>query len=239
MSSAKLVVANFKTSGSVKFFKSYLSALGAQSQQKHKLVLCPSFPYFYLFQEDISRLPGVCLGAQDSSLSDKSVITGDVTAAMLKEYGVKYALVGHSERCIFLNETPSIVKKKLERLLKEGIRPILCLGEPKEIKEKAQTAGYLEKRLENILSPVVKKIILAYEPLWAIGTDIRPSLEEVRSVVRHLRSFLSLRSIEGKILYGGSVDSSNAKELLESQDLDGILIGRASLDVNEILKVLA
>ena len=192
-----------------------------------------------IFKEDI------LVGAQDVSFEKKGSFTGDVSASMVKSLGVSFVLVGHSERKKFHNETSHDIVQKCARVLEQDLVLVLCIGETLEEKQIGVTKNILRKQLEDIF-PLIKKeevsrLILAYEPVWAVGTDAIPSPDELRSVVEVIRELCGeclgedARNIH--ILYGGSVHSQNIGSVLRNTGLDGILVGRSSLDVEEFFLI--
>ena len=193
----------------------------------------------------------VICGAQDVSEHDKGAFTGDISAAMLKDIGSKYCIVGHSERRQYYSESDSKVNAKVLKLLEEGISPIICVGESLEQREKGLTMAHISYQVRAALAGVdstqLRRCVIAYEPIWAIGTGktaTADQAEEVCSGIRLLiRELYGARPARGmSILYGGSMNAKNAAELLSKPDIDGGLIGGASLkpvDFSEIIKATA
>ena len=200
-------------------------------------VLCVPFPLLYGMVK-ACRGTRVAVGAQDVSLYDKGAYTGEVSAAMLKDLGVKYCIVGHSERRAYHGETDVIVNAKAKKLLEAGITPIICVGETLDERERGLTMDLISLQVRGVLNGLsdaeVRRCIIAYEPVWAIGTgktatalQAQEVCEHVRAVIRKLYDAKTARSTV--IQYGGSMNAKNAAELLACPDIDGGLIGGASL----------
>lgn len=210
------------------------------------LILIPSFVHQQAVGQWIDGLPGIYLGAQDISAHDKGAFTGEVSPEMLLSCGAGYVLVGHSERRNYHRETDELVAKKLRNALQFDLSPILCVGE--ELKERyAQKQNQvvevqMTKALEGIDAEKMKQIVIAYEPVWAIGTGETASAQQAQDMHAHIRSILSkLYSDEiaenTRILYGGSCNPSNAGELFAQADVDGGLIGGASLKADDFIAI--
>jgi len=219
-------------------------AKGLEDVKKTNVVICPPFPYLSIVNNQLSLIK---LGAQNCFWEESGSFTGEVSLSMLKDLGCKYVIIGHSERRRFLNETDRIINKKIKAVLIKNIRPIFCVGENKKDKEQGKTQAILRKQLENGLKRISKKeiqnIILAYEPVWAIGAGKPCSPEEAQVIRLFFKKVISQkysRSIanEIKILYGGSVNSSNAKSFIQQGGFQGVLVGGASLKPKEFIKLV-
>lgn len=207
------------------------------------VTVCPPAPYFSLFKK--SRL--VSLGAQNIFYQKEGAFTGEISVNMLKDFGIKYVIVGHSERRM-LGETNEDVSKKVSILLKAGLRPIVCIGEQnRDVGHKY--LQFVDQEIKSACSFVSKKliskIIFAYEPIWAVGKDaVRQATSgEVREMgifIHKVISDLSTPNISKsvRILYGGSVDEKNAREFIEKGRMDGLLVGRVSLNANKFSKLV-
>ena len=178
---------------------------------------------------------------------EKGAYTGEVSGEMLKSIGVEYVIIGHSERRQYFNETDETVNKKLKKALTVSLKPIVCVGENLEQRENGTAKDVVTTQarlaLEGINSEEIKKVIIAYEPIWAIGTGKTATKEDANETIKWIRE--EIEKIYGKdvansviIQYGGSVKSSNAKDLFEMSDIDGGLIGGASLDAQEFSKIV-
>ena len=209
-------------------FKDYQMKL-AKIETRDNLIVCPSLiniPNYFL--------GNIRLGAQNVSAFENGAHTGEVSADMLKSYQVRYCIVGHSERREFQKETLEEVKLKINQLLNNHIVPILCVGETKEEKGNNQTLKRVEEELDSALKDIdSKNIIIAYEPIWSIGSGSIPTNSEIEEVI----DFIKKKYPEAKVLYGGSVDETNIDELKKINVIDGFLIGGLSLKP-EKLKIL-
>ncbi|OIP75690.1 triose-phosphate isomerase [bacterium (Candidatus Gribaldobacteria) CG_4_9_14_3_um_filter_36_15] len=242
-----LIVANWKCNPTTlkeaeKLFNSLKK--GLKNVKKIEVVICPPFVYLPSFKFQAS---GFKLGAQDCFWEDKGPYTGEVSPQMLKSLGGSYVIVGHSERRQIFKETDEIVNEKIKEILKAKLRPIFCIGESEEEKRAGKTFQVLEREIEKGLDKVPKKeierVIIAYEPIWAIGTEKACEENEVMTIALFIKKLIShlynkkiARTI--KILYGGSVDSKNASDYLGESKMQGLLIGGASLNSKEFIKII-
>ncbi len=197
------------------------------------LILCPSFINIAL-----KRPLNIVLGSQDVSITPKGAYTGDVSAEQLKSYNIKYCLVGHSERRNYHKETSKEINLKIKKLLEQEIIPILCIGES----EKEKNNNYYEKELKKELASIMidlnkqdqEKIIIAYEPIWAIGTGLVPTPEHLNTIIKILKENLP----NNKIIYGGSVNCHSLDTFTNISSLDGFLLGALSLKAFELKKFI-
>lgn len=206
------------------------------------MILCPTNLYIGDF-----NLSNMKLGAQNVSSKESGAYTGEVSASQLKSFGVTYCIVGHSERREYQRETDQEINEKIKQLLKEEIFPILCVGETKKERESNLTTKKIAEELKEATKSLTEKekqqIIIAYEPIWAIGTGKTATSEDANNAIKEIRN--KIEQIYGKevaedviIQYGGSVKSKNAKELFTMSDIDGGLVGGASLDPEEFSKIV-
>ena len=213
---------------------------------KNDVVLC--VPYIDLFYS-LLHVQGtnIKIGAQNMHWEENGAYTGEVSASMLKSIGVEYVIIGHSERRQYFNETDETVNKKIKSALLHGLKPIVCVGETLEQREAGETekivTNQIAKAFEGIASENLENIIVAYEPIWAIGTGKTATKEDANNTIMKIRKKLAeiygQNEAEGVIIqYGGSVKSSNAKELFEMSDIDGGLVGGASLKAEEFSKIV-
>lgn len=211
------------------------------------VILAVPFPYLNLATEILGNKTQFFISAQDVSAHDKGAYTGEVSAAMLQSLSIKYVLVGHSERREYHNENALLLLQKLKQALANNLQPIFCCGEPLAIREAGKQNEYVTQQLKEVLFEInkeeIKNIIIAYEPIWAIGTGKTASSEQAREIHEQIRGVLI--SMYGEhvandisILYGGSVKGSNAAELFAKQDVDGGLVGGASLDAEDFSKII-
>jgi triosephosphate isomerase len=188
---------------------------------------------------------GIDLGAQDVSLHESGAYTGEVSCAMLRDFGVRYAIVGHSERRQFHGETDAVVAEKAQRALAAGITPIVCVGETLSEREAGRTEEVVKRQLAAVIHTnghCISEIVVAYEPVWAIGTGKTASPEQAQQVHAVLRAQLRAASAQADrvhILYGGSMNAANAAQLLSQPDIDGGLVGGAALKATDFLTIIA
>ena len=210
-----------------------------------ELLICPPSLYLSLVREAIGNAP-VGLGSQNMYHEPKGAFTGEISGAMLKDVGVDYVILGHSERRHILGETDADVNKKTTAALTAGLRPIVCVGELLEQREAGNTAevirGQFDGSLAGISAETIKSVVIAYEPVWAIGTGKVASPDQAEEVHADLRKQLAERynddvAASVRILYGGSVKPDNAAELLGQPNIDGALIGGASLKADDFLAI--
>jgi triosephosphate isomerase len=243
---ARLVAGNWKMNGSLPVNAALLSAIreGAHSLGKVRCAVCVPFPYLSQAQQTLTGSP-VAWGAQNLSQHDKGAYTGEVSAAMLADFGCTYVIVGHSERRMLYGEDDVLVAAKFGTAIGAGLTPILCVGETLAQREAGQTesvvAGQLGAVTQRFGAAALGKAVLAYEPVWAIGTGRTASSEQAQAVHRFLRERVAQGAAavaeELCIVYGGSVKASNAPELFAMPDIDGGLIGGASLSADEFLSI--
>ncbi|HLU12487.1 MAG TPA: triose-phosphate isomerase [Arenimonas sp.] len=243
----KIVAGNWKLNGSRAFARELLDAVvAAQRPAGVELVILPPVPYLAELAERYAG-QGLAFGAQDLDLHEQGAYTGEVSGAMLRDVGARYVLVGHSERREYHEEDSHLVAEKFVMAQKAGLVPILCVGETLHQRESGQTEWAIEKQL----APVVElagigafgNALVAYEPVWAIGTGRTASPEQAQEVHAFIRGELGAHdaTIAGSlpILYGGSVKPANAAELFSRPDVDGGLIGGASLVAQDFLAIAA
>jgi triosephosphate isomerase (TIM) len=243
-----LIAANwkmFKTAAETEaFFKEFLPKL--PKDVKCDVVICPPFTSLSAAALQIKGTP-VSLGAQNVNENAEGAYTGEVSAGMLAAAGVQYVVIGHSERRQYYGETNAIVNKKLLAVLKQGLIPIVCVGETLAEREKNETLRVVDRQvkeaLENIPSSDTKKIVIAYEPVWAIGTGRTATPQQAQEVHLAIRDILkdqygSLTSLSVRILYGGSMKPDNVGELMACEDIDGGLVGGASLKADSFLSIV-
>jgi len=187
------------------------------------------------------------LGAQNLYFEKQGAFTGEVSAEMIKAAGAQYVIIGHSERRLYFEETDTSVCKKIKSAIEVGLKPILCIGESEAQRNEEKTFSVLDKQvtdgLKDFGSDELIQLVLAYEPVWAIGTGKTASVDQVGQVHQYLRSLLKNLfsgnlADQTRILYGGSVKPENAKDLMNIKDVDGALVGGASLDANNFINII-
>lgn len=244
MARRKLVVGNWKMNGNRAGNAELLAALKAAGPVLAEVVVCP--PAVYL-ADTVLALQGTAMawGAQDCSAQESGAFTGEVSAAMLAEFGCRFVIVGHSERRALHAESDQLVADKAKIGLAHGLTPIVCVGETLAEREAGHTDAVVKRQLSTVihtLAHCISQVVVAYEPVWAIGTGKTASPEQVQAVHAVLRTQLmaaTQKAAEMKILYGGSVKADNAASLFALPDVDGGLIGGASLkaaDFNAICR---
>lgn len=243
----KLVAGNWKMNGSLAANASLLAGIKAGMQQPAcDIAVCAPAPYLAQCQAELKG-SGIAWGAQDVSVHESGAYTGEVAASMLLEFGCTYVIVGHSERRAYHAETSEIVAQKAARALAVGLTPIVCVGETLAEREAGKTAAVVGEQLEAVLQTLnasqLSEIVLAYEPVWAIGTGKTATPDMAQEVHAMLRKRLAGASADAaekvRILYGGSMKPENAAELLAMPDIDGGLIGGASLKAADFLAIVA
>ena len=220
-----IVALNNKSNLEKHEFINYLNEL-KKINTNHTLILCPTFL-------NIGLVDGILLGSQNVSKFDDGAYTGEISANELKSYNVKYSIVGHSERRSYQKETNEDIKGKLIKLIENDITPILCIGESKEERQNNTYKEVLKEEL-SILEDIDKDIIIAYEPIWSIGTGIIPTNEEIIEVFNFIKSICP----NDKILYGGSANNDNIDTLKQIDLIDGYLLGGLSLKPDKLEEFL-
>jgi triosephosphate isomerase len=228
----KLIVANLKMNHSLEDMKIYKDTL---SQHIDNLIVCPSYIYLDLMKSD-----NYILGSQDGFYEDKGSYTGEVSFYQLKEMGVEYSIIGHSGRRYKLNESNETINKKLISCINNKIKPILCIGETKEQKELNETFNVIKFQLNEALKNVeIRELIVAYEPVWSIGSGNIPTNEEILEVHKYIKELLTSEyNVTPIVLYGGSVNKDNIKEISNIDGVDGMIIGTACVNPNDLLDAL-
>ena len=211
-----------------------------------EIVLCPPFTSLSDVKEIIMDT-NVKLAGQDVYWEKEGAFTGEISCGMLKHIGCEYCIVGHSERRQFFGETNQTVNKKAKALLAEGLKPIVCVGEKLEERKEEKTFDVIKDHVENSLAGISKEdilnVVVAYEPVWAIGTGVNATKEQAQEVHKYIRGLIAkmyddqtARSI--RIQYGGSVKPENIKELISEEDVDGALVGGASLKADSFVGII-
>ena len=241
----KLIAGNWKMNGSLAANATLLDGIRAGSANLNAdLAVCVPAPYLAQVQAALAG-SAIGWGAQDVSVHESGAYTGEVSVSMLKDFGCRYAIVGHSERRSYHGESDELVAQKAVRALAAGITPIVCVGETLADHNAGRTDFVVKRQLSAVIHAVghcASEIIVAYEPVWAIGTGQTATPEQAQAVHAVLRAQLraaSARSQRNRILYGGSMNAGNAAELLAQPDIDGGLIGGASLKAADFLSIIA
>jgi len=222
-----------------------LSLIEQYKNENVQLIIAPPFTHLW----EVSKVlegTGIYLSSQNVAKEDMGAYTGEIAAEMLKEIGVQYAIIGHSERRAYYNENCQILAQKVNKALATKLNPIFCVGEKLEDRESNQHFELIKKQIEESLFHLseeeIKNIVIAYEPVWAIGTGKTASSEQAQEMHAYIRQLLSEKynneiAENISILYGGSCKPSNAKELFQQKDIDGGLIGGAALKAEDFLAI--
>lgn len=233
-----LFFANWKLNGNLEFIENYINLLSEKIiiNNDDEFVIFPSFPYLSFVKSliETNNMQNIYIGAQNCSEYEKGSYTGEVSAQMLQDIGVKYVIIGHSERRSLFLEQDLIIYNKLKILLENNLTPILCIGE-KDISSFEDQISKQCMYLENSVFDS-EKVILAYEPVWAIGTGKTASISHIENVSLLVKKIFKKNM---RFVYGGSVNINNAKELMCISNISGLLIGNASLSVDNIYHILS
>jgi len=253
----KIIIFNWKMyPSSLKEAKELFNSILKQIKNLEIVVAAP-FIYLSEFVGLINKTK-IKLGAQDVFYKDEGAYTGEISPTMLKNLGVEYIIIGHSERRKYLDETDEMINKKVSAALKTGLKVVLCVGEPSRArarelriknaelrKAKIYVKKQLKKDLENSKSLILNsklrnQLVIAYEPVWAIGTGNPCQPKDALKMIKFIKKFLSVKCQVSsvKVLYGGSVDSKNIKNFVKYSEIDGALVGGASLKIKEVKKII-
>lgn len=245
MTQTKLIAGNWKMNGSLVANEQLVRAIAqGMGDAKCAVAVCVPAPYL----EQVNQLRAgtkIELGAQDVSRHEQGAYTGEVSAPMLREFGVRFCVVGHSERRHYHGESDELVADKAKAALAHGITPIVCVGETLAEREAGRTADVVKRQMAAVIHTnghCISEIVVAYEPVWAIGTGRTATPEQAQEVHALLRAQLKAATPHPervKILYGGSMNAGNAASLLAQADVDGGLIGGASLKAPDFLQIIA
>ncbi|MHB8253408.1 MAG: triose-phosphate isomerase [Acidiferrobacter sp.] len=238
-----LVMGNWKMNGRRDRVQALLTALGAElaSLSGVEIAVCPPYPFLMLAAESRGVTAGMALGGQNLCMYPDGAYTGEVSGEMLRDMGCRFVIIGHSERRALFSETNDVVAKKFARAGAAGLIPVLCVGESAAEKDAGRTEAVVGAQIDAVFQECGEQAfghaVVAYEPVWAIGTGRAASPSEAQDVHRFIRKTVAARDAQAaaglRILYGGSVKAQNARELFAQDDIDGGLIGGAALDAAE------
>jgi len=237
---------NTDSRSSVELAKAVVSGSAGVAREKVTVAVLPPFVYLQSVVRAVSA-SGVAVGAQDVYFEPKGAFTGEISPAMLKDVGCTYVLCGHSERRHVIGETDELVGKKVTAALGGGLLPILCVGELLQERDAGQTEQVVERHLRTGLAGLsvdkMSAVTIAYEPVWAIGTGRTATPQQAQEVHEFIRALLARMYDKAlaqdiRILYGGSVKGDNARELMQQEDVDGLLVGGASLKADEFVQII-
>lgn len=242
----KIVAGNWKMHGSRAEVAALLKSIkeGARACPTISIVVFPSFVHLQMVENQLADSL-IAWGGQNLYLGKEGAFTGEISGWMLADYGCQYVLVGHSERRLLFHEDAIVVAEKFKAALAAGLQPVLCVGETRQQREQGQTETVIAEQLQAVLqvvgADVFRLAVIAYEPVWAIGTGLTATPLQAQAVHGYIRGLLTEYSIDVantvRILYGGSVKADNAAELFAMPDIDGGLVGGASLDAQSFLAI--
>jgi triosephosphate isomerase len=247
----KIVAGNWKMNKTLEEAQTLTSELMGMVADEVKanvqVVLCTPFPYLMAIKKQLGSTARMSVGAQNCSDQEWGAFTGEVSAPMLQSIGIPFVIIGHSERRQYFGEDGKLLAKKVDRALRCGLTPIFCCGEPLEIREKGTHETLVKQQvgesLFHLTEADLKKVVVAYEPVWAIGTGKTATSQQAQDMHAVIRKHIGARysqdvAEEISILYGGSVKADNAKELFTCPDVDGGLVGGASLKSREFVDIV-
>ncbi len=244
----KIIAGNWKMNNDLNGTISLISNLAKalNNNENCDIIVCPPFTSLSEANSQIKNT-AIKLGAQNMYFENEGAYTGEISAQMLKSVGCEFVILGHSERRAIFNESDSLINKKIKKAFSSGLKPIFCVGESLEQREKGVTKDIIKTQvtegLKDISSEEMKTLIIAYEPVWAIGTGKNATPEQAQEVHEFIRSLIQEKYSEDIadnmiIQYGGSVKPGNAKNLLSQKDIDGALVGGASLKADSFLGII-
>ena len=222
----KMIIANLKMNLNYDEIKSYVENM--KNTNNKNVIIIPTSIYVPYFLNN-----GYSVGVQNCYYLDKGAYTGEISPAQIKSMGIDYVLIGHSERRSYFNEDNELLNKKIKEALKSGLKVIYCIGETLEERKSGKTNEVLKEELLVGLKDISEEVIIAYEPVWAIGTNITPTSIEIEETISYIKSIYDYH-----VLYGGSTNDNNIEELNSIQNVDGFLIGGASLNTEKLNKII-
>jgi triosephosphate isomerase len=234
----KIIVANWKMNGSQLFLENYLASLHAAFlATSNHIIICPPFPYLAALAKSLEGT-SIELGAQNCHTATNGAFTGEVSASMLADIGCQAIIIGHSERRSLFNENDALIKEKATKVHEAGLKAILCIGESLETREAGSATNYVNKQLHASLpaSATPENTYIAYEPIWAIGTGITASLDAISEMHLAIRQ---TTDNQFPLLYGGSVTELNINDILQIPNVDGVLVGGASLKPDTFQQIIS
>lgn len=226
----KLMIANLKMNLEKTDISNYIKKLNNHTNNKN-IVICPTSIYIpYFLKQEYS------VGLQNVFYEENGAYTGEISPTQAKSMGIEYVIIGHSERRKYFNETNYIINKKIKKSLDSNLKIILCVGETTKEKNFSKTKKLLKKQIVEALKGIkdLDNLIIAYEPVWAIGTNIIPTEQDIKNVIDYIKNILK----DMKVLYGGSINESNVENLKQIDNVDGFLIGGSSTNIDKFLKII-
>lgn len=244
--SKSIIIGNWKMNKTLDQAKSLVKEiLSKEVDESVDKVIC--VPYLYVTEiKKMLNKSSIKLGVQNMYFEENGAFTGEISPSMLKSCGVEYVILGHSERRTIFKESDQLINKKVKSALKHELIPILCCGETLKEREEKKEKEIITKQIKNALFEISKEeisnLIIAYEPIWAIGTGKTASSDDAEDMCKHIKTVLfelyGLKSYDVRVQYGGSVKPNNIKEIMLKEDIDGVLVGGACLDSESFLKLL-
>ena len=233
-----LIAANWKMNLDKKSIKSFVKQLRSyEFLDDIKVSIFPPIIYINFLNELIKNTP-ILIGGQNCHYQPFGAFTGEVSAISLREFGCKYVILGHSERRMYNNDTNENIKKCAESGIKAKLIPIICVGEKIDIRENGTAKKFIEQQTIECLPEEFDELIVAYEPIWSIGTGKIPTKAEIREIHKHIKDIVYSKAKKNiNVLYGGSVNNTNIKDILSVENVDGVLIGGSSLKIKEFLAI--
>ena len=237
----KIIIGNFKMNTKPSEFKSYAMTLATKTKgTKNDVIVCVPYTHLETAKEILTESV-VEFGAQNISEEIKGAFTGEISAEMIKDLGATYTIIGHSERRAKFRETDRLVNKKIKTALANGLKVVICVGETLQTRQNKQASAFVKKQLDDVLKGIYENeldsVVIAYEPIWAVGTgkvatpkDIQKMVELIRKEIENLYSEKAGKNIN--VVYGGSINLSNYKKIISIDQINGALIGGACLDVD-------
>ncbi len=242
----KIIIANLKLNGNLKYIKKYIKKLKKYINQiKHKILIAPPIPYLY-YTNSIIKKDNIYLVSQNIDKNSSGSYTGEISGKMLKDINVKYVIIGHSERKKYHKENNKIILKKIIAAKKFNLIPIICIGENIKEYEKKNSKKICKKQIKYLIKnnniKILKNTIIAYEPIWAIGTGKNADIEHINKINKYIIKYIT--SIDKniiskiKIIYGGSVNNLNINNIIKSKYINGLLIGTSSWKIKNFISLL-
>jgi len=237
-----MIVSNWKMNGTKSDIEHWVNKVSNKIDYKShiKCIICPPSCYLDSTRQVISKIDSpIKLGSQEIDSTNSGALTGGINAQMLKDFSTEYVLIGHSEQRDHLNEDNITLRFKLDSAKQNGISAIFCIGEPAEVKLAGNTENFLSEQLEILTPDDLDFITIAYEPIWAIGTGLNADKKYIESIHQFIKTYLNKLNKEKNIsvVYGGSVKLENCEDILSCNNVDGLLIGGASLDPDTFSKI--
>ncbi len=234
----KKLIANLKMNMQIEDIKDYIKNIENYCYGNIDIIICPSYIHIPFFANRQFKL-----GSQNVSVHEKGAYTGEVSSSQLKEVGVKYCIVGHKELRNNFGDTTDIINSKIKNCFSDRIIPIVCIGEDKQDKLMGSKKQVLRREILDIFKDLnredMNNLIIAYEPLWAVGSGMMPSSEEISDTIDFIKNlFYSAYKINVDVLYGGSINSKNLHDILSVENCDGFLVGNSSSNIDEMIKII-